>query len=143
MLMSSMAISWIVLAVVFGGALLGMALRALLPEHHLSQDSKDVVKLGMGLIGTMAALVLGLLIASAKSSFDTQRNGLAQLSANLILLDRILAHYGPEAKDARAMLRYSVADMVQRTWPENSSRPGQGEAGRRSEGLYEGLYEKI
>ena len=71
--MSSMAIGWIVFACVFGGALLGMLLRSVLPEHHLTQDSKDVVKLGMGLIATMAALVLGLLIASAKSAFDIHR----------------------------------------------------------------------
>src|SRR6516225_9951074 len=118
-LMSPLAISGIVFAVVFGGALLGMALRALLPEHHLSQDSKDVVKLGMGLIGTMAALVLGLLVASAKSSFDAQRNGLAQLSANLMLLDRILAHYGPEAKECRAQLRETVTTLLDQLWPEN------------------------
>ena len=65
-----------------------MLLRRVLPENHLSEETKDVVKLGMGLVGTMTALVLGLLVASAKSSFDTQRNGLAQLSANFILLDR-------------------------------------------------------
>src|SRR5215472_11932731 len=106
--MSSMAISWTVFGVVFGGALLGMALRALLPEHHLSQDSKDVVKLGMGLIGTIAALVLGLLVASAKSSFDTQKNGLAQMAANMGLLDRILAHYGSEANEARQELRSAI-----------------------------------
>src|SRR5512141_439617 len=76
--MSSLAISAVVFACVFGGTLLGMVLRALLPEQHLSSESKDVVKLGMGLIGTMTALVLGLLIASAKSSFDAQRSGLAQ-----------------------------------------------------------------
>ena len=99
--MSPLAISGIVFACIFGGTLLGMVLRAVLPEHHLSAESRDVVKLGMGLIGTMTALVLGLLIASAKGSFDTQRNGLAQMSANMILLDRVLAHYGPEAKDAR------------------------------------------
>jgi hypothetical protein len=93
----------------------------------------------MGLVGTMTALVLGLLIASAKSSFDTQRNGLAQLSANLIFLDRVLAHYGPEAKDAREMLHSSVADMLDRTWPNESTRPGQ----LGTEGHYEGLYEKI
>src|SRR5215468_3034950 len=110
--MSPMAISWIVFGVIFGGALLGMTLRRLLPEHHLSQDSKDVVKLGMGLIGTIAALVLGLLVASAKSSFDTQRNGLAQLSANAVLLDRILAHYGPETKECREQLRDTVAAMI-------------------------------
>src|SRR6516162_5321823 len=117
--MSSMAISWIVFGVVFGGALLGMALRRLLPEHQLSPDSKDVVKLGMGLIGTMAALALGLLIASAKSSFDTQRNGLAQLSANVTLLDRILAQYGPVTKECREQLRETVATMLDQFWPEN------------------------
>jgi hypothetical protein len=136
--MSSITISWIVFGCVFGGALFGLFLRRVLPEPHLSQESKDVVKLGMGLVGTMTALVLGLLIASAKNSFDTQRNGLAQLSANLIFLDRILAHYGPEAKDAREMLHASVSDMLDRTWPEDGSRPKTG-----SEGQYEGLYEKI
>jgi hypothetical protein len=132
-----MAISLTVFAVVIGGTLLGMTLRALLPEHHLSQDSKDVVKLGMGLIGTMAALVLGLLIASAKSSFDTQRNGLAQLSANLVLLDRILAHYGPEAKESREQLRESVAAMIEQIWPENRTKGGQVEPTAGSESLYE------
>ena len=70
--MSPVAVSLITLAFVFGGALLGMCLRITLPKDHLGGDSRDVVKLGMGLVGTMAALVLGLLIASAKSSFDTQ-----------------------------------------------------------------------
>jgi hypothetical protein len=69
-----------------------MLLRRVLPEHHLSTDSKDVVKLGMGLIGTMAALVLALLIASAKSSFDTQSNEVMEMSADFMLLDRTLAH---------------------------------------------------
>jgi hypothetical protein len=137
--MSSLTISAIVFGCVFGGALIGLFLRRILPEPHLSSESKDVVKLGMGLVGTMTALVLGLLIASAKSSFDTQRNGLAQLSANFILLDRVLAHYGPEANGAREMLRASVADMLERTWPEEGSRSGQ----TGTEGRYEGLYEKI
>ena len=76
--MSPIAISVIVLACVFGGALLGALLRVMLPEHHLSAESKDVVKLAMGLIATMSALVLGLLIASAKSSFDAQSSELKQ-----------------------------------------------------------------
>jgi hypothetical protein len=141
--MSSMTISWIVFACVFGGTLLGMMLRALLPEKHLSAESRDLVKLGMGLVGTMTALVLGLLIASAKGSFDTQRNGLAQLAANIILLDRALAHYGTESQDARAMLRASVADMLERTWPQENPQSGQTEARSGTEGRYEGLYEKI
>ena len=79
--MSATAVSFIAFACVLGGALLGMFLRASLPEHHLSADSKDFMKLGMGLIATMAALVLGLLIASAKSSYDIQRNELTQISS--------------------------------------------------------------
>ena len=96
--MTSLGIGCIALACVFGGALLGMFVRDLLPEHHLSQDSKDVVKLGMGLLGTTAALVLGLLIASAKSSFDTQNNEVKQAAADILLLDRALAQYGPETR---------------------------------------------
>jgi hypothetical protein len=138
--MSSLAVSCIVFACIFVGMILGMALRAILPEHHLSAESKDVVRLGMGLVGTMTALVLGLLIASAKSSFDTQRNGLAQLSANVIMLDRTLAHYGPGSKGARDMLRASVADMLERTWPVES---GVKTEKLRTEGRYEGLYEAI
>jgi hypothetical protein len=140
--MSSLAVSGIVFGVVFGGALLGMILRARFPEHHLRDDSRDVVKLAMGLIGTMTALVLGLLIASAKGSFDTQRNGLAQMSGNVIFLDRILARYGSESQDARTMLRDSVTDMLQRTWPDEDPQSAQREKGG-TEGRYEGLYAKI
>jgi Protein of unknown function (DUF4239) len=135
--MTPLMISGIAFGVIFGGAVLGMVLRALLPEHHLSQDSKDVVKLGMGLIGTIAALVLGLLIASAKSSFDTQRNGVAQLAANLILLDRIFAHYGPEAQGCREQLRNGVNTLLDQFWPANPSDAGKIEPTARSESLYE------
>ena len=88
--MSSTTISLIVLACVFGGALLGIFLHAVLPQHHLAADSKDIVKLGMGLVGTMAALVLGLLVASAKGSYDAQGAELTQMSANIAVLDRAL-----------------------------------------------------
>jgi hypothetical protein len=110
--MSSLEISFITLAVVFGGALLGMALRATLPETHLTGDSRDVVKLCVGLVATMAALVLGLLIASAKSSYDTQSAELTELASKAVLLDRILAHYGPEANESRDLLRASVAGAL-------------------------------
>ncbi len=96
-----------------------MALRLILPEHHLSAESKDVIKLGMALIATMSALVLALLTNSAKSSFDAQRNEVTQISANIILLDRILAHYGPETKEARDLLIHSVTGLTDRIWSEN------------------------
>jgi hypothetical protein len=139
--MTSLEVSGIVFACVFGGTLLGMLLRAVLPEQHLSSDSKDVVKLGMGLIGTMTALVLGLMIASAKGTFDTQRAGVAQLAGNVIMIDRYLSHYGPEAKEVRESLRASVADMLARTWPADGSAPPSSQGG--TEGKYEFLIEKI
>jgi len=80
--MGSLTLSVVVFTVIFGGALAGMILRTSLPDHHLSAESKEVVKLGIGLVGTMAALILGLLVASAKSSFDAQSSELTQASAN-------------------------------------------------------------
>jgi hypothetical protein len=138
--MSSMAISGIVFACVFGGALLGMFLRAVLPEHHLSTDSKNLINLGMGLIATMAAVVLGLLIAAAQGSYGTQLSELTQLSANIVLLDRVLALYGPETKEARDLLRRAVVRVLDQTWPEDSSQPGQLEP---TAAGGEALYDKI
>jgi hypothetical protein len=94
-----------------------------LPEEHRSTDTQDVVKLGIALVATMAALVLGLLIVSAKSTYDTRRNQLLQVSADTILLDRVLVHYGTETKDARAMLQRSVAAAIEQFWPANGGRP--------------------
>ena len=116
--MSSITIGLIVLACVFGGALLGICLHAVLPQHHLSSETKDIVKLGMGLVGTMAALVLGLLVASAKGSYDTQSAELTQLAANVSLLDRVLAHYGPETKEIRDLLRSAVTRVLNQVWPK-------------------------
>jgi hypothetical protein len=112
-----------VLGFTLGGVLLGMFLRSVLPAHHLSPESHEIVKLGTGLIATMAALVLGLLVASAKDSFDLQRGELIQLAADTILLDRALAHYGPEAHKARAVLREAVTKTLERVWPTDGSRP--------------------
>ena len=81
------------------------------------------MKLGIALIATMAALVLSLLIASAKSTYDTRRNQLLQVSVDIMLLDRVLAHYGAETKEARAMLQRSVAAAIEQFWPENGGRP--------------------
>lgn len=139
--MSLMAISWIIFACVFGGALLGMLLRKLLPAHHLNSDSKDVVKLGTALIATMSALVLGLLIASAKTSFDAQRGEFTQMSANIIQLDRILARYGPETKEARDVLRRAALSL-DRNWSGGTSRAEKlDSAETRAAGA--NFYEKI
>lgn len=136
-IMSSLEISFVTLALVFGGALLGIALRAVLPQQHLAGDSRDVVKLGMGLIATMAALVLGLLIASAKSSFDTQNAELTELASKAVLLDRILAHYGPETQEARNMLRSSVASVLEMVSAKAAGGPFQFGMSANGEQLYD------
>ena len=120
--MTPTVIALIVFACVFGGALLGMVLRLLTPEHHLSQDSQDVIKLGMGLIATMAALVLGLVIATAKSSYDMHRDAVKSSAAKALLLDRVLASYGPETKETRDLLRQILARRLDEIWPEDRSR---------------------
>ena len=136
-IMSSLEISFVTLALVFGGALLGIALRAVLPQQHLAGDSRDVVKLGMGLIATMAALVLGLLIASAKSSFDTQNAELTEMASKAVLLDRVLAHYGPETQEARNMLRSSVASVLEMVSAKAAGGPFQFGMSANGEQLYD------
>ena len=138
--MSSITISLIVFACIFGGALLGIFLHKSLPQHHLAADSKDIVKLGMGLVGTMSALVLGLLVASAKGSYDAQSAELTQMSANFALLDRGLALYGPETKDTRALLRGAVSRILDQMWSKDGTS-ASAEAPTSAGG--EILYEKI
>ncbi|CAN5487664.1 hypothetical protein BH11PLA2_BH11PLA2_46530 [soil metagenome] len=137
--LNSLTISLVVFGAIVTGIIIGMVIRRRLPEHHLSQESKEVVKLGMGLIGTMTALVLGLLTASAKGTFDTQSSGVMQLSANVGLLDRIFSHYGPEAQDVRQQLRASVVNFLEQTWPEGDA----SSAGKLAPSDYGGLYDTI
>src|ERR1700692_2916620 len=116
--MSAIALSCITFICISGGVLLGMFLRNTLAEHHLSTDAKDVVRLSTGLIGTIAALVLGLLIASAKDSYDTKNTQIKQVTFNIILLDQLLEQYGPDAHNLRIMLRAAVPRMIDRIWSE-------------------------
>jgi hypothetical protein len=101
----------------FGAAVLAMLIRRRLPVHHLEGDSKDVVKLVMGLVATLTALVLGLLISSSHSAYDAQQTELQQLSVHVYQLDRILAHFGPDAVQERELLRRVVAADIARIWP--------------------------
>ena len=119
--MNPLVMSVIVLACVLGGMFIGVFLRNRLPEHHLSGATKDVVRLGSGLVGTIAALVLGLLIASANSTYGTQSTQVQQLTADIVLLDSTLAQYGPETASARKQLREAVTIMVDRIWRENGA----------------------
>jgi hypothetical protein len=132
---SPIVIFLIAFASIFGSALLGMVFRTRLPEDHLSTDSRDVIKLGTGMIATLAALVLGLLISSAKGTFDAINNDIKQTGSKIILLDRTMARYGPETREARYTLRGLVAATIARMWPTGSDRiaverAGQSESGQ-------------
>ena len=122
--MKDLLISLLVFALIFGGALAGMVVRPLLSEHHQNPDSKDVVKMTTGLIGTLTALVLGLLIASANSSFDQKTNQVKQLTATIILLDELLMQYGPEATHLRNLLRQGIRPLADRIWHEEEVATG-------------------
>ena len=123
--MSPLLMSVIVFACVIAGAFLGMFLRNALPKRHLSEATKDVVKLGTGLIGTITGLVLGLLIASANGTYGTENSQVQQMTANIVVLDQTLAQYGAETVSARNLMRRAVTSMVDRIWRENAAPSGE------------------
>src|SRR3954462_8169546 len=108
--MNASLVAMLAFAVSFAAAMAGLWLRDRLPEHHLDGESRDAVKLVMGLGATMSALVLGLLISVTQTAYRTQSDEVAMLAANVVALDRVLLHYGPEAAPLRAMLRRGVAE---------------------------------
>jgi hypothetical protein len=118
--MSGTMIALISAGCIFSGTMLGLTLSKMVPNHHLNPDSKDAVKMGAGMITMMAALVLGLLVSSAKSTFDSTNAAITQCGAKVILMDRLLANYGPEAKEVREELRRNVTTAIEVLWPEES-----------------------
>ena len=116
--MNSIWICLVIFVCVFGGALLGLFLRTVLPGHHLNADAKEAVKLGAGLVATLTALVLGLLISSAKGSFDATSTMLTQGGAKILMMDRVLAVYGPETKEVRDLLKRFLSARIAKVWPE-------------------------
>jgi hypothetical protein len=123
--MITTVIAVILFVCLVGVALLGRRVRRYLPEDHLSADSRDAVKLAMGLVATMTALLLGLLVSSAKGTYDTVRSEVMQMAGKVAFLDRVLALYGPEAAGARNECRDAVADGVRRMWPGERGGPAQ------------------
>ena len=113
---------------ILAGTFVGAFLRNRLPEAHLSKESESVVKLGVGLIATLSALVLGLLISSAKSTYDAKASEVNQIMANIIMIDQLLSEYGPEVRPAREKLRSSVQGMVQKLWNEGNEKSANSSA---------------
>ena len=123
--MYALLISLLVFALMLAGAFAGVTVRPLLLEKHVHPDSREVVKMATGLVGTLAALVLGLLISSAKSSFDQKTGQVRQMTATIILLDDLLGQYGSEATSVRTLLRQSVPPLADRIWHEGAPPAGK------------------
>ena len=119
--MNSVALGGIVFVCLFGGALIGISLRARLPEHHLSSDSKDAIRLATAIVGTLSALALGLLVASAKTSRDAAEAEMRTSAGHIVLLDRVMAHYGEATKNARVSLRKFLEERLDHGWLENDA----------------------
>jgi len=134
--MNSAMTSLLIFLALVAAVLLGHRVRRYVPDHHLSADSKDAVKLAVGLVATMTALLLGLLVSSAKSAYDAQRSEVIQMAAKITFLDRALIAYGPEASEVREALRAAVWESVHTMWPDEagvrlptlSSAPSSGVA---------------
>ena len=123
--MSSVLNSAVLLASLVAMVLVGQSIRRHLPDDHLSGDSRDTVKLAMGLVATMTALLLGLLVSSAKGTYDTQRTEVIQMAGKVAFLDRVFTAYGPEAAEARSEFRDGVAYAVHRMWPDEAGAQAQ------------------
>ena len=133
--MNPVVVGIVVFACSLGGVLVGMWLSTLLPEHHLNKKSEDAVKLGIGLIATMTALVLSLVTASAKSSFDALDAAVKQTASDILTLDRVLARYGAETGEIRGELQKAITHRIDLVWPPESLRSAQRDPSTTSSGV--------
>jgi len=113
-----------------------------LPEKKLPDDSKEIIKTAAGLIATMVALIIGLLVSSSKGSYDSTNSGITQMGAKAILLYRVLMRYGPETRDLRQPLIESLEFAIERVWPSESGKPADLETLEKKVSL-EAIYDKI
>ncbi|MDB5486951.1 MAG: hypothetical protein JWQ58_666 [Reyranella sp.] len=122
--MSPIQFAAIAFALILASAVGGALLRTRLPEHHVSGDSKDVIKLSIALVATMSALVLALLFASTRTSFERTSGLVSRLTADITELDRVLKHYGPEAQPVRTALRAEIQPMIDSIWRDEAIARG-------------------
>jgi Protein of unknown function (DUF4239) len=123
--MASLITALVTLASLCAGILLGSSIRHRLPDQHLRDDSRDVIKMASGMIATLVALVIGLLVTSSKASYDQASGAVTQIGAKVIVLNRVLERYGSETKSIRERMREGIASSVEQLWPSGRSRnPG-------------------
>ena len=121
--MNSLHVSLVVFVIIFAGSVFGISLRRVLPNGHFCPETETTIRLVMGFLVTMTGLVLGMLVSSAKSSYDGQKTLVAQMSSQIVLLDRALVEYGPETNAIRSQLRVTVQAAADRVWSATGSTP--------------------
>jgi hypothetical protein len=121
---NELAISLIVYVCVMGGALCGIYLNRVLPPEHIKDQTRESVNIAVGVIATLAALVLGLMVTSAKSSFDARAKDIREIAARIVILDRALRDYGQESSGARAQLKTMIEARLKRLWAEELQTAG-------------------
>ncbi|NDH63935.1 MAG: hypothetical protein EBY18_20350 [Alphaproteobacteria bacterium] len=124
--MSPIQQAGIAFALIVASGIAGAWLRSKLPEHHLTGDSKDVIKLSVALIATMSALVLALLFASTRTSFEHTSGYVSRMTADIAELDKLFSEYGPEAKPLRAARRAEIGPLIDSIWQEDASAQPPG-----------------
>lgn len=139
--MNATVVAVLAFAGILGTTLFGMRLKVRLPDNQLSPETKETVRVGMGLVATMTALLLGLLIASAKGSYDIQRSQVIQMAGKAGYLDRVLTIYGPETAEIRSLLRVSTEGMIQKLWSDQRSSEAHEERGlSTAQALYSSIH---
>ncbi len=127
--MHALVVGSLAFALIFVGALVGIAIRPIVPPGHLVPEAKDTVRLAIGLVVTMTGLVLGMLVSSAKTFYDGEKNQVALLGSQIVLLSDLLVAYGPEASSTHIVAQKFVEEGIDRVWPKDTSqryqlRPG-------------------
>lgn len=140
--MSTLLIAFIIFACMLGGMLMGLYLRCALPEHHTHEDSKDILITAVEMMATLVALIIGLLVTSAKGTYDDTTSSITQSGAKIITLDYYLSHFGSEANEVRKLLRQATASGIDRIWP-NESRQGADLAKMEKATGMDDVYTKI
>lgn len=123
--MSAVAIAVVAFGLILLSIAIGLMMRHWLPESHLTGDSKEVIRLATALIGTMAAVVLALLFASTRTSYEATSSSVGRMMTNIIELDHVLQEYGPEGQALRPGLRRDVKHIVEAIWQDDASIQGE------------------
>jgi hypothetical protein len=121
--MNAITTSLLVAACVFSGGVVGLYLHRLLPSGHLTKETQEVVRLSIGMLSVLSSLVLGLLIATAKSSYDTTDQAVRRYAAELALLNETLRDYGGDASVPRDRLREYTETLLNDIWPKSGDAP--------------------